>query len=286
MIKRVLALLDTAPSRSAALSVAASIAGISKAELVGAFIEDELRFQRIPFSTALAGNILGEPMTPELIPPDEMLAEETRVEDERRQASLALQEQLQRSSIRGRFVHRRGSPKQIVAELAATADLVVVPNTGRHLGVEMLEDGLTTNAILHSTTRPVFVVPEEAAGDSCLVIAFDSSAAAERTLRAAAELATIVDTDEVHLVTVCADADEGRRLQLRALEYLSAYELDVTARVLSGHPRETIVNYCRDVEASIVALGAFGTNRILERIFGGTAEHVLHKLDAAVLLMS
>jgi len=163
--------------------------------------------------------------------------------------------------------------------------MIIMGKRGRHSGEPNAEDGVTVHGIVKNTTRPVLVVPEDAQGEPIVVLAYDESAAAERALRAVAEFAFVTSISDVHLVTVTDDVEEGNRVQARALEYLQSYELNVTRHVSSGKPHEVLRNYCQEVGASIVALGAFGKHRFLDQIFGSTADSLLGELSDEVALL-
>jgi nucleotide-binding universal stress UspA family protein len=146
--------------------------------------------------------------------------------------------------------------------------------------------GTTTSELLHSTTRPVLVVPDEPRGEEKILIAYDKSDASARALRAAAELAEIADFGEVHLLTVDMDEDEGIEIQSSAAQYLSSYDLDVVPVVRAGTPSVVIREYAEDIDASVITLGAFGHVRLHQRIFGSTTNDVLSNMDRAVLIMA
>ena len=80
--------------------------------------------------------------------------------------------------------------------------------------------------------------------------------------------------------------DQARELQAPALEYLSRADFDVRGVVEVGKPAEAIVKLVDQVDASFVALGAFGSNRLKEFLFGSTTSYVVQHAQAAVLLVS
>ena len=159
-------------------------------------------------------------------------------------------------------------------------------NSGEHEGVKFKAQGVTAEGLLRRTTRPVLVVPHDAMGESKIVIAYDGSLAADRALRAAAELAEVTDMSEAHLITVTDNTEEAHLIQAPAVDYLHAYDLEVIPVVLTGKPAEVIAKYAKDIDATILALGAFGSNRLKESIFGSTTVAMLKNADCAVLLIA
>lgn len=284
MIRSILVPVDGSPSSKSALNITCSIACLIDARVLGLFVQDADRFKHLPFASALAASVGAQPAIEAPLPPDKLLEEEEHVEEESLELHQAFQAQCDQAKVRGKFLCRRGMPAEEITAMARTVDLLVIGNSGKHAGVEYKESGLTTNAVLHNTTRPVLVVPEEPAGESRLVIAYDGSAAAERVLRAAAEAATIAKLGEVHILTVGDDVEKARSVQRSAVLYLSNYEFSVVPALFRGEPNQVIADYVEDVDASILALGAFGSSRLRERIFGSTTLTALKQPNIAVLL--
>ena len=60
--------------------------------------------------------------------------------------------------------------------------------------------------------------------------------------------------------------------------------------MITGHDKgragDEILRYADHVDASVIALGAFGSNRLKEAIFGSTTDTVLKGANAAVLLVA
>jgi len=266
MIKRILVAIDSSESAESALSVAASLCGIMKAELIGLYVEDESRFATA-VQTSKTGTI------------------DSAIETE----SLAVYQKFQaacdRASIEGRFLSIRGKPQDIIRERAKTVDFVIIGNRGSRAENDP-DAGVTVQGLLASVARPVLVVPADVAGEPKIVVAYDGSLPSDRLLAAAVELAEISDMTSLHLVTVSASTEECQSIQAPALDYISSYDLHVTPVCLTGNPEEAILSYVEQIDASILAIAAFGPNRLKGNVFGSTTEKVLQQNDAAVLLVS
>lgn len=285
MIKRILVPFDGSPSSRSALSIAGSISGIVHAELISLFVEDEARFLDLSLATAIAENVSAQPISGQPLPPDEMLEAEEKIAEERRQLERAVQAICEDTDADAQFVSVRGAPAQVIGHHAKTADLVVMGNSGLHRGQEYIPAGTTIESVLRMTARPVLVVPQEPIGQSTVVIAYDGSRTAERALIAGAELAFICGMTEVHLLTVGFSEEDAFQIQAPALRYLEAYGLQAEGITSSGRAAEAIVAYAEEAEASLLVLGAFGSNRIKELFFGSTTQAVIQKGDIATLLV-
>lgn len=265
MIKRILVAIDTSSSAVSALSVAASLCGIMKAELIGLFVEDTARF------VSSSGK--------------EAAATEAEVEGESMKLYAQFQQSCEKAQIEGRFLSIRGTPKDVIRERAKTVDFVIIGNLGDPK-VANREPGLTVQGLLASVARPVLVVPADVAGEPMIVVAYDGSLSSDRLLCAAVELAEISDMNSLHLVTVASSTEDCQAIQAPAIDYVSAYPIHVTPVCLTGKPEEALLAYVQQVDASILAIAAFGPNRVKESVFGSTTERVLLQSDFAVLLVS
>jgi len=286
MIKRILVPYDGSASSRSALSIGLSIARITRAELRGLYVEDMDRFTRLSLVTAITENLTGQPITREPLQAEAAAEEEAAVAAELQLLTEEFKSECRGAGVEMNFRAVRGSPSEVITAAARSVDLVVMGNRGRHVGIDEKGSGATVSAILAQTTRPLLVVPDEPLGVSTIVVAYDGGAASERVLRAAAELASYMELDEIHLITVAPSKDEAIAIQAPAFDYLQAYELHVKPVTLDGKPYEAITRYARSVDASVIALGAFGSNSILRRLFGSTAQHLIGETESAVLFVS
>ncbi len=286
MIHRVLVAFDGSPASESALSIACSISGLTASELIGLFVEDSARFFQETFGMSLIQKLAGEMTTPTPLPPEQIAEVERVIEEESSGLALRFKDYCEKSRVVGRFLSIKGNPEEVIAECARSVDFVVIGSCGEcslNLGSE--HSVTTINSLLRNTSRPVLVVPEEALGESRLVIAYDGSLAAERTLRAAAEFAETSELETVHLITISSSNESGAELQRPAVEYLKAYDIEVVPVILTGKPAEEIIKYAEKVDASVVALGAFGSNRIKEALFGSVTTEILSNSHGTAVLL-
>lgn len=286
MIRSILVPVDGSPASQSALSVAASIAGLTHAKLFGVFVEDERRFLHTDLAATLAASTGVQPIVATPISPKEMLEVTEQVTEEGRQAEMLFEQSCKRAVVKGHFLIERGLPGDVIIRQAQSVDFVVIGNTGSHSGIEYAKGGLTTNALLHHTTRPTLVVPEEPQGEERIAVAYDGSAASERVLRFAAEFAELTRMKDFHLLTVQTTKERAEEAQQSALQYLSHYALTVKSVYRTGRVSDEIIHYIEEQDPSILALGAFGAGKLREMIFGSTTTVVLEKTKVAVLLMA
>ncbi len=286
MIRSILTPFDGSSSAEAALNIGCSVAGITGGYLKAIYIEDQRRLMHYDLSASVASAVGIQPVFPVPLPPDKMLEIESKFDLEYQKLLAFFEEQLREAHIRGDFIRRRGMPVEVILEASREVDFVVMGNHGKHTGVEYIENGFTTNALLQETTRPVLVVPADPQGESSLVIAYDGSPAAERTLRVAAEFAELTEMERIHLFTVETHKERAEEILAPAREYLSIYDVEVLAESRGGKTAEEILRYTSEVGASVLALGAFGKTSFASKLFGSTTSAILKDTDRAVLLSS
>ena len=283
-MKSILLPYDSSPSSVTALSIGASIAGLADVQFLGLFVEDTRRLTRVEPITAAAGGVGIQPIVESPLPPKELLAESEKIEAETAALREQFYEECSRARVRGEFHDERGTPTEVIAEYADCVDLVITGNSGKHSGVNYLSEGYTTNALLHHTATPVLVVPEEALGTNTILCAYDGSYASRRTLRVAAMLAELTDVEEFHLLTVDRHRSDADKTQSVALRYLTPYDFKVRSIYSDGNVHDAILERAESVDTSIIALGAFGQNRLRDRIFGNTTTKILERSSRAVLV--
>ena len=284
MIRSILVPIDGSDSSRSALSVASSIAALCEARLHGLFVEDTRRFMQLNLSAEMSAS-LG--LTPAIFTPlnaDQALEEMEHVEKERGKVKELFETACREADIRGEFRSESGLTALDILQAARKADLVIMGNSGAHTSMKYLESGETTKAVAKSCSVPVLVVPEGAIGEPRIVVGFDDSPPAQRAIRFAAELASIIAMD-VHVVTV--DTDTARAEERLALvkAYFECYGRDVTVTLRRGNVVEALRSYADEVDASIVALGSYGSHKMKEAFFGSTVDAFLKDPDSVAVLL-
>ncbi len=281
MIKKILVPLDGSVDPTSALAVAAGIAELSHASLTCLVIQDQSRFVHLSLPLAIAETLTGEAVTATPLSAEEMIVQEERFEEELRYMRERFRALTADRALNTEFETLRGLPGEVLRNAARGADFVVISGHFRHGYSESAD----LHGLLRGITRPILVVPDDTQGASRLVLAYDASAASDRAVRAAAELATIMQLEEIHIVSVTSEPEYFEPLHNQLLGYYQAYGLQPKSVMLKGRPDELIANYAKEVDATVLALGAFGSTALSETIFGSTTAAVLREAQTAVLLI-
>ncbi|MCM2562761.1 universal stress protein [Lutimaribacter sp. EGI FJ00015] len=175
-----------------------------------------------------------------------------------------------------------------VAARARFSDMVVLPRPyGEGRGVEL--EPILEAAMFEGHT-PVLVVPDEETqvkkADK-IVLAWNESAEALNAARAA--LPMLIAAESVHLAVIDPPTHGPDRSDPGGLlsQYLARHgvkcEIDVLSKTM---PRvsDVLLRHCKDIEADLVVMGAYGKSRFREAILGGATRYMLEQTEIPVFM--
>jgi nucleotide-binding universal stress UspA family protein len=171
-----------------------------------------------------------------------------------------------------------------IAERAQSTHLLVIGRDGEHAPYRTGLVGSTAEGVLRKVQVPVIVVPPGASLSGPILLAFDGSPGSRLAAKLAVELAgrlkesIVVFVDSKDKGRAAARFDEVRRL---------LGSLPVAVRESSstlGRPDVKSVDAAREAGAGLLAMGAFGRNRITDYFLGSNAAAVVRTSPIAVLL--
>ncbi|MEE9200494.1 MAG: universal stress protein [Candidatus Brocadiales bacterium] len=285
MIKSILVPIDGSEASFSALTNAVELGKAAGAEVRGLFVVDMWRFVYVPTTTAIAGAIGAAATTNIPLPPEKLLEEENRARKESEEFKKRFEVNCKDRGVKGTFKVVRGEVGDLIIESAKTVDLVVIGRRGKHTKSQIRTPGSVTQTLLRNSARPVVVVPEGTRCGRHMVVAYDGSEAAQRAIEASVTIAGLQDS-KIDVLTVAGNPEDAVEPQTEAREYLAPHELKASFFVESGKPWEVIAAHAGKVDAGLIVMGAFGTNRIKELIFGSTTMHVLENAECPVLLVA
>jgi nucleotide-binding universal stress UspA family protein len=284
MIKSILAPIDGSETSFSALSNAVGLGKIAGAEVRGLFVVDRWRFVYVPTSTVIAGAIGAAPTTNVPLPPDKLLEEENRARQEENDLKSHFASECRSQGVKGTFEVVRGEVSEVIIEAAKTVDIVVIGSHGKHPGPKRQTPGSITQTLLHKSARPVMVVPEGATRGVHILMAYDGSEASQRAMEVGVNIAKLHDDSKVDVITVADNPDDAAESQDEAKKYLAPYNIKASFLVRPGKPWGAISAHAREIDAGLIVMGAFGTNRLKELIFGSTTINVLENAKCPILL--
>jgi nucleotide-binding universal stress UspA family protein len=185
---------------------------------------------------------------------------------------------------------KTGIPGELVSRAAIAHDIVVVSRSGysRIGGGQNAVDALVV-PMIRGSVRPVLVAGSEfrEESDICnILVAYDGSAHAARSLLVAAELAARPGA-RCALVTVAQSEDLGNEILAPAEEFLCHHNITPEKQVIiNSKPSDIICGLTASGGVDIVIMGAYGHSPIREVLFGSTTERILAHCAAGVILQS
>lgn len=271
MAKRYLVGLHGSEYAQVAMEMALTLARRHGATLVGLGVVD------LPHLTA-----------PQPLPPGAGAFKETRdravVERARQQIAQVLEAFSRRAAevpVAVQTELQEGDPPLVLAREAQRVDLVIVGK--KHLPREEWEKGShTLEQLLRHTPRPVLCVPAAPTELAHVLVAYDGSLEAARTLLAFVH-SGIAPPGPIELVALGSAAQAEAP---RAAEFLQSHgwQPQLHAEQAVRHVGARILELAHDHQAHLVVMGSCGQGRLKEFFFGSATKEVLGGAQVPLLL--
>lgn len=178
-----------------------------------------------------------------------------------------------------------GDPLDSIRLVAEGADILVTGHdTAFHGNIrERLPDMLAD--LLRMAPRPLLVTGELDHGDADIMIAYDGSLPAMRSVQLFALLG-LWSRHRVHLVAIHIEKQGAEKLAQGALRYLRGRGCDVDLNPVAtrADPAEVLRIEVADRGIGTLVMGAYGHRGLRERIFGSTTTDLLEDPPCALFL--
>ena len=206
----------------------------------------------------------------------------------RQQVEAALQNAVRKAAAAGvecRVLTRDGNPSALLGEEAQRHDLVIIgrrvlPETDRER-----RPSETFAEILRHSPRPVVAAGQSVPNSSHVVIAYDGSIQAARTLQSFVSSGLCAGR-ALHLVGISDTPDAIRPALSRAADFLYAQSLQAEIHVLpvARGVADTLSGFARDIPAGILVMGVYGQPWYKELFFGSVTREVLAQVPVPLFL--
>lgn len=170
---------------------------------------------------------------------------------------------------------------EVVRQRALCADLTIV-------GPALLNDSIVgpvvINGSLFDTGKPVFIVPKGAEATLWprrVLVGWDSRLEASRAVREA--LGLLCAAEEVRVVLVGPKANHkgyGAKPGADIAAYLKRHGARVSVDLLPSAGKsaaKVLAQHAIDTSADMIVMGAYGSRRLRERLFGGVTKWIVDK---------
>ena len=174
-----------------------------------------------------------------------------------------------------------GDTVEVLARHAQEHDLMIL----RHMTGEDTSDESLLRDILKHSPRPAIVYAGLPVQGENVVVAYDGSVQAARTL-ASFVYSGLAAGRRIQVVTCHADSAHADAVSGVACRFLEHYGFDATAHAacLEGDPGQTLLIQVEKHSAGLLVMGAFGKTAAREFFFGSVTRKVLHNATVPVFL--
>jgi nucleotide-binding universal stress UspA family protein len=200
-------------------------------------------------------------------------------------ALQAAADQAASAGVECHLVKREGSPATLLGEEAQRHDLVILgrratPTTDRDPPASQ-----TLVEILQHAPRPIVVACQKIPKSSDVVIAYDGSVQAARTLQSFVSCGLYYG-HPLHVVGVSNSPDAMQAVLGRAVDFLNAHSLQAETHVvpIGGNVADALIGFVRRVPAGLLVIGAYGQPWYREVLFGSVTRSVLAQVPVPLFL--
>lgn len=273
VIRRILVALDASTHSLAALEAAANLAASLHAELIGLYVEDEnlLHFAGLPFAQEVRS-----PTAHRRSIDSDRMEQELRLEAS--QARHALELAADRVNARWSFRIVRGQVTEVVLAAALDADLLAMGRVGRSL-LSRSRLGSTARAASTKTGGSVLLIRDGSDLSYPVLVTYDGSIAARRSLEFAAKLAR-ASGGNLSVLLLANKEEEAEILNQEMSEWLKENNLSARTQWM---PLATVANLAKTVQAAENCVLVLGGETPLLR--AKALQELLDETDCPVMLV-
>ena len=180
-----------------------------------------------------------------------------------------------------------GHPAQVLGEIQARTELVVLGRQGEHSKTAPDLTGSTMERYVRQANRPCLVTPGEFRPISKILVGADGSPAAARALHVAVELANALNVPLIILSVAERESDLSLAQQNSIEAHTMARAHDCAAASLTaiGPPAIRLLEKVAETESNLIVLGSHGHGWIYDRLIGSVAAHVVSRANLPVMLV-
>lgn len=270
------------------------LVGLDESEFSAAAVDYGIELAKQYDALLVGVAVVVEPLFRDSTPPEKLSASYKPAYDklvsdahEHCQALLArFTQQASAAQVKFRALEDMGLPAEQIQIEAQRFDLILLGQE-THFNFESTTRACQTlQKLLHNPPRPVIAVPKQPLPGQGVLIAYDGSVAASRSLHALVH-SGLADSGPVYVLAVdLGDEASASHVAQRAIEYLSHH--GVTAHNIHVQseqpPSQIILDEALARGIRLVAMGAYGHGGIAEWLFGSTTKHVLQNASLPLFL--
>jgi nucleotide-binding universal stress UspA family protein len=273
MLKRILVGVNESEFSRAAVEVALDWAGRHKASVVGLAIVDVPRLlapQPVPLGAGVYK-----------VDRDEIVLKNAREAAQR--VATEFSTRCAAANIPFDVQTCDGDPAEVLSREAQRADLLIV---GRKSPTH--EFGETPSPVLdhllRHMSRPVLCVPARCAAGTPVLVAYDGSCPAAKSLQAFQAIG-LAGSRKIHLLSIPREPHDRHEAELAA-QYLQlhGHEVQLHVETSSAPPADVVLAAAERLGAGVIVMGSFGRGKLQQFFFGSTTKALLAKSTVPMFL--
>ena len=180
-------------------------------------------------------------------------------------------------------VLRRGDLVEVLRDLEADADLLVIGKRGEGADFARLHLGSNFERIVRGTKLPVFVAPRAFRPISRVMIAFDNGPSITAGIGRIAQRHLFPNLT-YHLLHVGKESEAMSAALAAAADKLRAAGYTVTTEIAAGEPDQVIAQRVVTDGIDLLIMGTFGKSRLRQLFLGSTATEVIRSCLIPIVL--
>lgn len=266
MLRSILVTLDATPASSAAQRQAIDLAKRHDCQITGVAILDRAHITA-PTAVGIGGMAYKQHR-------DQVKLAEAKAFLERLEHGF--EESCEAIGAKWQVIEAEGVPHKLLEEESGRHDLLVIgKDTDFHFDFDP-STAETVQRLLRDNPRPLLVCPEQASADGPVLIAYDGSVRASRTVH----MLALLGHARGRPMSVLSIADERSQAETRAryaTEFLAKHEYEVTAHGIESRaePADIILAQAETLGATQIVMGASGHSPLHDFFLGSTTKRLL-----------
>lgn len=282
MIKRILVALDPDEDTPVATQFAVRLAKRFDASLTGLAIVD---MSNIHSAIGVAGygtEIYGRQIWTEM-------ADETRAVAEKLLNSF--KHTVEKEGVRHRDIKQQGASYELIIEEMKYHDLLVLGRDSHFFYNQPDRDTDTLAKVVKNGVSPTLVVTDDYRDVEKVMIAFDGSSPAARSLKAFVHLLPYGKDIEIDLVYVAdGESSEMMNKAMTILKQAESYLYEHNFRYIlksvleKGDPAERIIEHRKKAKPDMIILGAHSVSAVRRAAFGSTTHYMITRSEDPLFL--
>lgn len=178
---------------------------------------------------------------------------------------------------------QRGDVVEVLKELEAEADLIVLGKRGEAADFAKMHLGSNLERVARVSKKPVMVASRAFSPVNAFMIAYDGGSSADKAVEHIAHGKLFPGTP-CHLVMAGADTEQARSRLESASQKLTEAGFQTETSLIPGEAEKVISEYVKAHDIGLLVMGAYGHSRIRNFIIGSTTTEMIRSVLIPVML--